>query len=159
LSVGAPSATCVFFFNSVIIKHTICCNSNLGKQSQKRKKYWTLYTDVKLDPARVLEWSEIFGGGSEDLEFRNPETVTTVRETVARDSQMAVKLLYRDKIHQAPHEDSGNRKIWAKFVLQSRTMNSVYRGSKALLGESWRGHHPSNSFNSSRPSRHFYHLR
>jgi hypothetical protein len=34
----------------------------------------------------VLEWFEIFGAGRKDLESRNPERVTTVRETVARDS-------------------------------------------------------------------------
>jgi hypothetical protein len=101
---------------------------------------------------RVLEWFEIFGAGCEELESRNPETVTTVGETVARDSRLAVKLIYRETIHQAPHEDSGNRKICAKFILQSRTMNSFWRDSETLPGESWYGHHPTTSFTSPPPA-------
>jgi hypothetical protein len=58
--------------------------------------------------------------GFEDLESRNPETITTVGETVARDSRLAVKLIYRGTIYQVPHEDFGNREICAKFVLRSR---------------------------------------
>jgi len=108
---------------------------------------------------RVLEWFEVFGAGREDLESRNPETVTTVGENVAREGRLAVKLIYRQMVHQAPHEDSENRKICAKFVLHSRTINSFCRDSEALPRESWCGHHPSNSFTPPRPSRHFYNLK
>jgi len=94
-----------------------------------------VYRREALSCTRVLEWSEIFGVGCEVLESRNPETVTTVGETVARDSRLAVKLVYREMIYQAPHEDFGKRKICAKFVLGSRTMNLFCRDSKSLTGE------------------------
>lgn len=104
---------------------------------------------------RVLEWFEIFGAGRKDLESRNPETVPTVRETVARDSRLAVKLIFRETIHQASHEDFENRKICAKFILYNRTKNSFCSYGEALPGESRYGHHPTTSYTSPRPSRHF----
>jgi hypothetical protein len=55
-----------------------------------------VYRQEAVSRTRVLEWFEIFGAGREDLESRNPETVG---ETVARDSRLAVKLIYRDGIH------------------------------------------------------------
>jgi hypothetical protein len=82
---------------------------------------------------RVLERFDIFGAGREDLESRNPETVTTAGATVARYSRFAVKLIHRETIEQAPHEDFGNRIICAKIVLHSRTMNSFCRDSERFL--------------------------
>jgi len=80
-----------------------------------------VYRCEAVSRTRVLEWFEIIGTGRKDLESRNPETVTTVRETVARDSLLAIKLIFRETIHQAAHEDFGNRKICAEFILHSRT--------------------------------------
>jgi hypothetical protein len=46
-----------------------------------------VYRYEAVSRTRVLERFELFGAGRKDLESRNPETVTTVRETVARDSR------------------------------------------------------------------------
>ena len=66
-----------------------------------------------MSRTRVFEWFEIFGAGREDLDSRNPETVG---ETVARDSRLDVKFIYRDRIHQASHEDFGSRKTCTEIL-------------------------------------------
>ena len=114
-----------------------------------------VYRYEAVSRTRVLERFELFGAGRKDLESRNPETVTTVRETVARDSRSAVKLMFRETIHKASHEDFGNRKICVIFILHSRTKNSFCRYGEVLPGESRHDHHPTTSYTSPRPSRHF----
>lgn len=150
LLVSTQDASAHNAFLSVVMEQRVnikfCCK--LGKTaSETYEMLKTVYGDNTLSRTTVFDWFKRFKDGRESVKddartgrpsvSRNADSIAKVRELVARDRRMTLRLMAeelninKETIRQILHEDLGMRKICAKFVPHNLTDEQKQRRVEA----------------------------